>query len=194
MRYGLAALDDVSYLLDSDGFLPSSQTLTGNLSIRRAHLAEIGGFDEGLDAGYAWDDVDLGYRAHLAGLCLFYNPAALSFHNDRVRTLEEQCRRIWLASKTIPLLFAKHPELRGQIRRYVDKEPVAWGRDSVHLTVRKLARRALATAPLLGALKLVVRGLEHFYPSPTALRRCYGLVVGSYALRGYREGLRNLQA
>lgn len=191
MRYGLAALDDVSALLDEDGYLPFSQALTGNLSIKRRDLDGIGGFDERLDSGYAWDDTDLGYRAQKAGLRLLYNPAALSYHHDRVTTLEQQCRRIWLASKTIPLLFAKHPELRGQVRRYVDKEPVMWGREPARLTAKKLARRLLAAPPALGSLKLAVRGLERFYPSPALLHRCYALIVGSYALKGYQEGLRS---
>jgi glycosyltransferase involved in cell wall biosynthesis len=194
LRHGLAASDHVGHLLDREGCLPFSQALTGNLSIKRRHLDEIGSFDESLDAGYAWDDVDLGYRAHLAGLRLLYNPAAQSYHHDWVTTLDQQCQRMWLASKTVPLLFAKHPELRGQLRRYVDKVPLAWGQDPPRLLARKLARQMLATGPAVAGLKLAVRWLERHHPSPTLLRRCYGLIIGGYAVRGYREGLRSVGA
>jgi GT2 family glycosyltransferase len=187
----LARWCDVEHLVEAEGYLPFGQANTQNLSIKREHLAEIGNFDEVLDVGYAWDDTELAYRAHKAGLRLFYNPAAIAYHNDRVRTLEKQCGRIRLASRNVPLLFQMHPELQGQLRRYVDKVPIAWGRDPAGLVARKVARHALATAPLLGGLKVAAWGLERFYPSPALLRRCYGLIIGSYALKGYREGSRS---
>lgn len=49
-----------------------------NISLKRALLARVGGFDE--DFIYFYEDLDLGYRLGEAGMELIYEPAALAHH------------------------------------------------------------------------------------------------------------------
>jgi GT2 family glycosyltransferase len=52
----------------------------GNLAVRRAAFAQVGGFAEGIRSG---GDVDLGRRLRLAGWSLEVRPAALVHHRHR---------------------------------------------------------------------------------------------------------------
>lgn len=178
--------------VDQDGFLPFTQMLTGNLSIKSEHLSIMGLMDERFDRGYAWDDVDWGYRAHRLGLRLLLNLNAVSYHNDYAATdLRAYCRRSRLASRTaVTNLFAKYPELEGTRPMFVDKMPVNWYLDSPALIARKLARRFASCRISLSLLEWMVRVLERHWPEPLILGSLYRWVIGGYTYQGYQEGLR----
>jgi GT2 family glycosyltransferase len=60
----------------------------GNLSLRRAALEAVGGFDEGLGPGTrgrAAEDVDLLYRVTNAGFTILYEPDAVVYHERKTR-------------------------------------------------------------------------------------------------------------
>jgi GT2 family glycosyltransferase len=83
--------------------------LGGFLMLRRAMLAELGGFDEGFRL-YG-EDIDLQYRAMLAGWERWYVPAAVVRHEHKAETDKR-----WLTRRTlwhwagIARFVRKHPE------------------------------------------------------------------------------------
>src|SRR5437879_3456028 len=64
---------------------------TCNLSLKTDFLRTCGQFDEDFKSA-SWEDTELGYRLHKAGLRLLYNQRAVAFH-DQVFTFEEACRK-----------------------------------------------------------------------------------------------------
>ena len=99
----------------ADKTIPFKCFVTGNSSVRRFSLVRVGFFDEALTA-YGGEDLELGYRLHLAGIPLYYAPEALSHHNH-LRSLEPLCRLMQTyGSKSIPVLLKKHPELDAVLR------------------------------------------------------------------------------
>ena len=83
--------------------------LGGFLMLRRSMLEELGGFDEGFRL-YG-EDIDLQYRAQLAGWERWYVPAAVVRHEHKAET-----DRRWLTRRTlwhwrgIARFVRKHPE------------------------------------------------------------------------------------
>ena len=59
--------------VDTDKPIPFNCFVTGNSSVRRSSLLRVGFFDEDLTA-YGGEDLELGYRLHLAGIPLYYAP------------------------------------------------------------------------------------------------------------------------
>ena len=101
--------------VDEDKPIPFNCFVTGNSSVRRSTLLRVGFFDEDLTA-YGGEDLELGYRLHLAGIPLYYAPEALSYHYH-LRSLEPLCRLMQTyGNKSIPILLNKHPELDAVLR------------------------------------------------------------------------------
>jgi len=101
--------------VDLDKPVPFNCFVTGNSSVRRSTLLRVGFFDEDLTA-YGGEDLELGYRLHLAGIPLHYAPEALSYHYH-LRSLEPLCRLMQTyGNKSIPILLNKHPELDAVLR------------------------------------------------------------------------------
>ena len=101
--------------VNEDKPIPFNCFVTGNSSVRRSSLLRVGFFDEDLTA-YGGEDLELGYRLHLAGIPLYYAPEALSYHYH-LRSLEPLCRLMQTyGSKSIPILLHKHPELDAVLR------------------------------------------------------------------------------
>ena len=101
--------------VDEDKPIPFNCFVTGNSSVRRSTLLRVGFFDEDLTA-YGGEDLELGYRLHLAGIPLHYAPEALSYHYH-LRSLEPLCRLMQTyGNKSIPILLNKHPELDAVLR------------------------------------------------------------------------------
>jgi len=69
-----ACLDNVALLAD-----PWTLAYTGNLSLRRSLLDEVGGFATEF-AGWGFEDVDLGVRLHSAGANFVFSRFALGYH------------------------------------------------------------------------------------------------------------------
>ncbi|HUI03950.1 MAG TPA: glycosyltransferase [Acidimicrobiales bacterium] len=78
-----------------------------NLSIKRAFLLDVGGFDEDFSFGY--EDTELGLRLHHKGMRLRYEPAARALHHHRY-TLDALRRRFRLVGEGEYLMTRKHPE------------------------------------------------------------------------------------
>jgi GT2 family glycosyltransferase len=80
VRYWANRFDDfLDRLRARGGTLSWTETYTGAFSIRRADLADVGGFDEAFD-GYGLEDLELALRLSKAGVNLVLCPEAVAYH------------------------------------------------------------------------------------------------------------------
>jgi glycosyltransferase involved in cell wall biosynthesis len=86
---------------------------TKNVSIRRAHLEEVGGFDTGF-VEYGWEDLELGVRLKARGLGIVRSREALGYHFHPAFTVQDlpKLRRIEEERGRMAARFlAMHPTL-----------------------------------------------------------------------------------
>ncbi|MEK7064535.1 MAG: glycosyltransferase [Patescibacteria group bacterium] len=93
---------------------------TCNVSLKRSFLLPHGLFDEEFPDA-AWEDIELGYRLHLAGLVLLYDRTALGYHYHPtsiasiINKMKANGRNLVLIRKKLPQRYwpplAKHPRL-----------------------------------------------------------------------------------
>lgn len=81
--------------------------LTGNASVRRSNLLEVGAFDESF-TGYGHEDLELGYRLQRAGITILYEPRAVNYHCQDVPH-EDQVEKMKLAGRSTVRFYRKHP-------------------------------------------------------------------------------------
>jgi cellulose synthase/poly-beta-1,6-N-acetylglucosamine synthase-like glycosyltransferase len=95
--------------------IPFKCFVTGNSSLPRRLLDQVGGFDERFCA-YGGEDLELGYRLHRAGAHFVFVQTAVSWHHH-IRNLRGLCRMMQAyGTHGLPLLLALHPELAGVVR------------------------------------------------------------------------------
>ncbi len=82
---------------------------TANVSAWRADLLAVGGFDEGFPAA-AYEDIELGYRLHKAGIRITYDREAIIYHLHEMR-LEGMLRSQVVNGRSAAYAVTKHPEL-----------------------------------------------------------------------------------
>ena len=89
--------------------------VTGNSSLRRDLLGSVGFFDEDFTV-YGGEDLELGYRLHIAGAQFSYLEDAVSHHNH-IRPLYQLCRLMYAYGQgSMPVLVDKHPGLAPVLR------------------------------------------------------------------------------
>lgn len=88
--------------------LPWLYFLTGNASVGRDVLREVGGFDESF-TGYGHEDLELGYRLEKAGVTIYYEPKAVNYHCQDVPH-DDQKEKMQLAGRSTVRFFRKHPD------------------------------------------------------------------------------------
>lgn len=97
------------------GPVPYKCFVTGNSSVPRRVLLDVGLFDEALTV-YGGEDLELGYRLHRHGLRIHFVPAAASRHHQ-CRSLSGMCEAMGIyGSWSIPRLVERHPELETVLR------------------------------------------------------------------------------
>jgi GT2 family glycosyltransferase len=183
-------LGDVCRLYDDHTeqarFTDFSTAVSWQASYQRATIANLGGFDETFRC-YGWEDIEFSYRASRAGLRFYYEPQALSYHNDQRQTLAAHGQRLRNASRMAPMLFERHPELADRFPMYAHMSPI-WKGDGAKRILLKALRQLVATAPVLTVMERLTPGIERIVPWSPLLRRWYYGILGSYVLTGYREG------
>lgn len=162
-----------------------------NLSLPRADLDRIGLFDE--QFRMSCEDQDLAHKARAAGIRFLYNAAITCLHNDQVGDLTRFCRAQVPRMRDTVLFCekwkAEHAgapvaRLNGYIRL----------KDGPVLIARKALKRTLAFGPVTRALERVIGAAEGLALPDRVLWRMYQLLVGVYMFRGWREGLRLVEA
>ena len=165
--------------------------LTGMSSVRRADFFEIGKLLDLIgDGRVAWGDVDFGYRAMKLGFCFLRCMDAIGYHDDySIRDFVKCAQRWERTSESAVKLFAAYPEIRPSIAMFVDKEPIAWGKDSAGMVARKTLRQVFSTRPVIWALQNTALLFEKILPNRLVLGSLYRWTIGGYIFRGYRSGL-----
>lgn len=172
--------------LGTDSRVVSFYHLTsGNFSIGLDLFYSLHGFDEDLKMT---EDTDLGYRAFKQGIAIKYTPGAIGYHNHP-KSFQQRCASTRLSAYWTSILFQKHPPMRSLLPIYNDVQPIAWEKDKLSLSIRKLGRRFLSFKPVCMTLKMLVQFLEKYYPNPSLLRPLYWKILSAYRVIGYREGL-----
>jgi glycosyltransferase involved in cell wall biosynthesis len=97
------------------GQVPYKCFVTGNSSVPRQALIDVGCFDE-IFSTYGGEDLELGYRLHLAGLKVFYEPTACSLHHGWKGMQGMRESMATYGAGSLPLLLARHPELVDVLR------------------------------------------------------------------------------
>jgi glycosyltransferase involved in cell wall biosynthesis len=99
------------------GSLTPFEIFGGHLSVRRSAFEKVGGFDEAFtrDGRYGYEDFDFGHRL-MEDFVVRRNPAAICHHRKLVSPREYIFRGRASANAEVHFL-AKHPELRGALRR-----------------------------------------------------------------------------
>jgi len=169
-------------------FVDFGTALSWQTSFKRETLIRLGGYDETFRC-YGWEDIEFSYRVTQEGLRFYYEPQAISFHNDQRQTLAAHGERLRSASRMAPQMFARHPELVAQIPMYLDKAPIVWGKDGLGTIAKKLSRQIFTARPLIAILEGLTPVVERVTPWPKLLRRWYYGILGYYVTIGYREGL-----
>jgi glycosyltransferase involved in cell wall biosynthesis len=175
----------------SNGYLPYTWCNTQLLGVRRSDFFELGMLQDPTGGWPNWDDVDFGYRAHLAGISLRECPEAAGEHWDHsITSVEKSSRRWFQASKSAVRLFQRYPEMQSNIPMYFDKAPVLWSQDEPRLIARKILRRLSSSGPSLFILERAAALTVSVYPSVRILQRLYRWIKGGYMFRGYRAGIK----
>ena len=182
---------DLNRFKVSDGTENFIECNTQLIAIRRHDFFELGMFQDPTGGWPNWDDIDLGYRAHLAGYEFIRVGEAKGKHWDNsLSDMESTSQRWFRASKSSVQLFKKYPELQSSIRMYEDKTPVNWGRDTPGLIARKIFRGFASSKAIIKLMEVVVGLIERYYPNPKLLLPLYRWIFGAYMYQGYQQGLR----
>ncbi len=161
------------------------------IAIRRYDFFDLGMFQDPTGGWPNWDDLDLGYRAHLAGYQFIRVGEAKGKHWDNsLSDMERTSQRWYRASKSAVLLFQKYPELQSSLRMYGDKTPVNWGKDKPKMIARKMVRGLTSSNVSINILEVAVDLIENQYPNPKLLLPLYRWIFGAYMYQGYQQGLR----
>ena len=174
--------------------VPFTQCLGGCFSIWRSDFLELGKLQDPAPGFWPnWEDVDLGYRAHLRGFQFRRSRQAIAYHWDHsYDSLDVICRRSWLAGRSAVHLFQRHPGLRDQLPMFREKEPLTWGKDSVKLLLNKGVRRMLWMSPSVFVMRKLAQILEKHQPNTYILVLLYRWIISAHIYKGYQEGHREL--
>ncbi len=104
--------------------LPWHYFLTGNASVNKEILVDVGMFDESF-TGYGHEDLELGYRLQKAGLTIFYAPEAIDYHWHPV-PIREQCDKMFLAGRSTVRFYRKHKDYRIALKLGMNPLALAW--------------------------------------------------------------------
>jgi cellulose synthase/poly-beta-1,6-N-acetylglucosamine synthase-like glycosyltransferase len=87
---------------------------SGNTSLRRTLLLEVGGFDESFEM-YGNEDVELFMRLHAAGVAIGFEPCAIAYQ-EYTKRLRDLARDTVAKGRTTVLVARLHPEWFGALR------------------------------------------------------------------------------
>jgi glycosyltransferase involved in cell wall biosynthesis len=165
--------------------LPWHCTITQALSIKRTHFRQVGEFVPDLPRG---QDIEFGYRAALADFQIFYCPEAIGWHNHAL-TLKQRCVVERRNHERLVRFYQMYPHLANEMDYLRYKWPVDWRASGPRANLPRLVRHVFAWGPILFAMESAWRLLARF-PLPEPLRESlYWRIVGSYQLKGLRDGI-----
>lgn len=144
---------------------------SGNMSVRRAVLRQVGGYDEQF-RGAAGEDTELCFRLRAHGYRLYFEPRAIGWHHTHRANWRAVWRHLYTYGSAWPTVVQRHRPLL---------PPSLW-------------RRLCAVAPLLGALAMPVMAGRDVYRcysmQPELARRQWRTIIGVWWARlGWYAGV-----
>lgn len=122
------------------------QFYTGNTSLLRKHLLEVGGFDASFRRA---EDVELAYRLAKRGVQFYFHPAAVGYH------YADRSYQSWLS---IPYDYGKNDVIFAQQKGQTWLLPTVYKEyRSRHILIRLLVRACLDRSQLSSAAQSVLR-------------------------------------
>ena len=97
-------------LIKGNGPLRFNFFYTSNISMPKNLLAGVEYIFEEDFKTYGWEDIELAYRLERMGMRLFYNPAAVAYHDHETDILSF-CKRQLKVGKASRIFLKKHPGL-----------------------------------------------------------------------------------
>ena len=154
--------------------------LTGNASVRRDDLQDVGAFDESF-TGYGHEDLELGYRLEKSGVEIRYDPAAINYHWHPVG-YGEQISRMELAGVSTVRFYRKHPDFA--VKANLGMTPVSLALHSLlsaATPVREAIERAGASVetPKKNTWPYVARQIAYQYHYLNGVKRALRDPVGA---------------
>jgi len=146
---------------------------TGNASIERRLLLDLGGFDEQFIV-CGWEDIDLSYRLDKWGIRTIYYARAFATHNHPDMTLDDLCRREYEKAFSAFYFFEKWA---GE----AELESLRFWKG----TVCDLKSPSLICARFRA---FCIRLMEAFLPSLSGLGGMYALMLNAHQVRGLKAG------
>jgi GT2 family glycosyltransferase len=105
-RYLKRRFGRIHYRLQ-DLHLDYSLFLTGNVSIPAGLIKDLAGFDERFK-DYSFEDTDMGYRLHKAGVRFLHAPEAVGYHMF-LEDLESLCQKAYQMGRSSYIFVSMHP-------------------------------------------------------------------------------------
>jgi len=141
--------------------VPFRYFATGNVSVERRLLMEVGLFDERFRK-FGGEDLELGYRLNKAGAGFAYVPQARSYRTD-YRDIPELCEAmVTYGECSLPIILQKHPELKRLVKAHL-LEPAAFFSEPFSMTVKKALFRLVLCGPLGAFAVLLARFCNPLY-------------------------------
>jgi GT2 family glycosyltransferase len=127
--------------------IPAKCFRTGNASVPRALLEEVGMFDEAIT--HYGEDMDLAAKLADAGADFAFAEGAAAYHHHPPDLDDMLAKMREYGRYTVPLLVERHPYLKKTLRIHL-AEPPRPGSEPLSLTLRKMGLRLILTAPVYG--------------------------------------------
>jgi peptidoglycan/xylan/chitin deacetylase (PgdA/CDA1 family)/glycosyltransferase involved in cell wall biosynthesis len=172
-------------LAASNGMVPVTELISGQMSLLRAAFEQLGGFDLAFTRGglVPGADRDFGYRARRAGLKIVFNPDAIS-HQFYAVDADDFTRRSRNGARGDRILAARYPEIAGELWQPRFDTLIA------KLTLEPLVRLPHAMSRPLRSL--AIRRFSRAEPDRLS-RRLFFAVQTMERRRGAREEVRALR-
>lgn len=140
--------------------LPGRYFRSGNCSLPRFLLNEIGLFDERISA-WGGEDLELGKRIEKSGVPIYSEPRALAIHHH-LRPLPDLLQQLYAYGKNaVPLLVERHPELFMELN--LDHVAVSGADTGRFGAWHRRLFRLLLSAPLYMCARSIAQMLQRFH-------------------------------
>jgi glycosyltransferase involved in cell wall biosynthesis len=173
---------------DAARLVTFAYALGGNFSIQRRVFLQIGGYDETFPAA-GCEETEFAYRAEQQGYALFYQPAAVGYHNH-ARTLAQRCKQQESHMRSMALLILLHPETQTTIHDVDDLAPILADPGTPRARWRRLYASVLGSLPVRSGMYRSLTWLDRRHASPRLASFLYWRLMTGWRQAGFRDGLR----
>jgi GT2 family glycosyltransferase len=163
---------------------PFYDAFGGHLSFSVTTYRQVGPFKPELKGA---EDTEFAYRATQLGIGIKNCAEAIGYHNHS-RRLEERRERSMSYWSMIPAFLTMHPEIRGKIPGILELEPLAWGRESIKISLTKIKAAVWANRLMRAGLYRYLVWAEKRRAFPRLTKFCYYRLMLGDMRAGARQG------